>query len=169
MDNPNYDERISSNRTEALFLVLTLVFLLLSVWRINYFWFDFWAGIFLFFFFMFLFYSLNYRTLILRLTPEVLVLQFGIFTWTISLDNAEKCFLDETSLWRIGGAGIHFSPVHGRYRAMFNFLEYPRVVIKLRRKKGIVRDIAFTTRHPEEVLSFIQDTQLAEKATPPAF
>ena len=160
MDNPNYDERISSNRTEALFLMLTLLFLLLSVWRINYSWLDFWAGIFLFFFFMFLFYSLNYRTLILRLTPEVLELRFGIFTWTISLDNVEKCFLDKTSLWRIGGAGIHFSPVHGRYRAMFNFLEYPRVVIELRRKKGLVRDIAFTTRHPEEVLRFIHNTRL---------
>jgi hypothetical protein len=169
MDTPNYIERISSNRTEALFLLLTLLSLLLSGWRIIYFGFDFWAGIFLLFFFMFLFYTLNYRTLILRLTPEDLELRFGIFTWTISLDNAEKCFLDETSLWRIGGAGIHFSPVHGRYRAMFNFLEYPRVVIELRRKKGLVRDIAFTTRHPEEVLRFIQDTQLAEKVTPPSY
>jgi hypothetical protein len=161
MDSPNYDERISSNRTEALFLSLTLLFLLLSVWRMNAVGFNLWTGIFVVIFIFFLFYSLNYRTLTIQLTPDVLELHFGLFTWMIPLDNVENCSLDETSLWRIGGAGIHFTPMHGRYRAMFNFLEYPRVVIALKRKKELVRDIAFTTRHPEDVLRLIRGYRIS--------
>jgi hypothetical protein len=166
-DSSNYNEQISSSRTEALFLSLTLLFLLLSIWRVNAIGFSLLSGIFFFLFIFFLFYSLNYRTLILRLSPELLELRFGLFIWTMPLNNVENCFLDDTSLWRIGGAGIHFSPMHGRYRAMFNFLEYPRVVIALKRKKGLVRDIAFSTRQPEEVLRFIRDTRLVESATWP--
>lgn len=33
---------------------------------------------------------------------------------------------------------------------MFNFLEYPRVVLELSKKMGPVRDVAFTTRQPEK-------------------
>jgi len=156
MDNHTFNERVYSNRTEALFLVLTLLFLVLSIWRVNAIGLDILTAIFFGLFSFFLFYSLNYRTLIIRLTPDALALRFGIFTWTISTDNVENCSLDDTSLWRIGGAGIHFSPIHGRYRAMFNFLEYPRIVIALKKKRGLVRDIAFSTQRPDEILRFIQ-------------
>jgi hypothetical protein len=91
----------------------------------------------------FLFYELNYRTLIIRLSKDALQLKFGIFTWIIPLHNIETCFPDATSLWRIGGEGIHFTPLGGRYRAMFNFLEHPRVVITLKTKRVLVRVIAF--------------------------
>jgi hypothetical protein len=40
---------------------------------------------------------------------------------------------------------------------MFNFLEHPRVVIALKQKKGPVRDIAFSTRHLEEVMQLIRE------------
>jgi len=86
------------------------------------------------------------------MNEDELSLKFGLFTWQIPLDNIETCFIDETSLWRIGGAGIHFSPMGGRYRAMFNFLEHPRVVVCLKEKKGPVRDIAFSTTHPDKVM-----------------
>jgi hypothetical protein len=39
---------------------------------------------------------------------------------------------------------------------MFNFLEYPRVVLALKQRKGLVRDIAFSTRRPQEVMRLIQ-------------
>ena len=125
---------------------------------------DILATVFLVFFLFFLFYALNYRTLIIRLTPEVLKLRFGIFTWTIATDNVESCFLDEVSLRRIGGAGIHFSSFQGRYRALFNFLEYPRIVIMLKNKKGPVRDVAFSTQRPDEVLRFIQEATSVKSA-----
>jgi hypothetical protein len=90
------------------------------------------------------------------ITPETLQLTFGIFTWKIAVTNIESCYLDKTSLWRIGGAGIHFTWIKGKYRAFWNFLEYPRVAVMLKRKKGAVREIAFSTRHPGQVTEHIQ-------------
>jgi hypothetical protein len=102
------------------------------------------------------FCALNYRVLRITSTDEVLTLQFGLITWRIALSNVAGCTLDDTSLWRIGGAGLHFSPIHGRYRAMFNFLEYPRLLLTLHSKKGPVREVAFSTRHPEHLQSLIR-------------
>ena len=111
-----------------------------------------------------MFYSLNYRVLTIRLTAETLQLKFGLFVWVIPLSNIEACYPDETSLWRIGGAGIHFTPLRGRYRAIFNFLEHPRLVIALKVRRGPVRDIAFSTRQPDDVRRLIRpgDTEGAD-------
>ena len=156
-DRHSYNEKISSRKTEALFLVLTLLCLVLALWRVSAVSVDVLAVLFSALFVFFLFYSLNYRTLIIQLTPQVLKLRFGLFTWTTTTDNIERCFLDDISLRRIGGAGIHFSSFRGRYRAMFNFLEYPRIVVMLKNKKGPVRDVAFSTQRPDEILRFIQE------------
>lgn len=154
----SHNERISSVRTEALFLALTILFFTLFVWRVS-------DGspalgvVFLCFCVFFLFYSVNYRTLTIHLTPESLKLKFGIFAWVVPVANIEECRLDELpTLMRYGGAGIHFMSIRGRYRASLNFLEYPRVVIALRRKIGPVRDISFTTRRPDDVLRRIRET-----------
>lgn len=158
VSDPIYVERVSSNRTEALFMALAILFFVLfaslgrnapsSAWRVVCF----------VLFAMFVFYAINYRTLIIRLSEDALQLQFGIFKWEIPFENIITCYEDSTSLWRIGGAGIHFTWLGGRYRAMFNFLEYPRVVIMLKKKKGPVRDIAFSTRRPAEVMRLIRSS-----------
>ena len=155
-EDHNYIERVSSNKTEALFLGLTLLFFILSAWRIQIAGLTILSVIFLILFSLFLFYSLNYRVLVIQITMEAIVLKFGIFTWKVPMVNIDGCTLDTVSLWRIGGAGIHFSFFQGRYRAMFNFLEYPRVLLSFKKKKGPVRDFAFTTKNPEKILDFIQ-------------
>jgi hypothetical protein len=58
---------------------------------------------------------------------------------------------------RNGGAGIHFMLVNGRYRASFNFLEHPRVVIRFRNKIGPVVDLSFSTTQPEKVLAHLEE------------
>jgi Ca2+/Na+ antiporter len=157
-DNTIYNERVSSNRTEALFLALTILSFLLLIWRVKAGSPDVLAAVFFCLFGLFLFYSVNYRTLIIRLTSESLKLTFGLFTWIVPLDNIEECCLDEIPmLMRMGGAGIHFMIIRKRYRASFNFLEYPRVVIAFKRKEGLVRDISFSTRRPDDVLRLIQE------------
>jgi hypothetical protein len=150
-------ERLSSKKTEALFWGLALATLLLALWRQNAAGGGTLATLLFAGFVFFLFYALNYRTLTIRLTADELKLRFGLFRWTIPLENVERCFLDETSLRRIGGAGIHFSSFEGRYRAMFNFLEYARVVVALKKKRGLVREVAFSTREPEEVVALIRE------------
>jgi hypothetical protein len=163
-DDILYNERVSSNRTEALFLALTIIFLLLFIWRITVSSLDILAAVFLGFFSLFLFYSVNYITLVICLTSESLRLTFGIFTWSVPLDNVEECHLDEIPLlMRMGGAGIHFMVIRQRYRASFNFLEYPRVVIAFKRKAGPVRDISFSTRRPDDVLRLIQEAVAANR------
>jgi Ca2+/Na+ antiporter len=157
-DDLLYHERITSNRTEGLFLALTILFFLLLVWRVSADGWDVLAAVFFCFFGFFLFYAVNYRTLIIRLTSESLKLTFGIFTWTVALDDIEECHLDDIPLlMKYGGAGIHFMFIRNRYRASFNFLEYSRVVIAFKRKAGPVRDISFSTRRPDDVLRLIQE------------
>ncbi len=151
-----YHERSSSNKTEALFVALAATFLFLFLWRWNAAGLDWLAAVWVFFFIMFLFYSLNYRTLIIRLSSEALKLTFGVFTWVVPVDNVEGISLDDLPpLMKFGGAGIHFMMIRNRYRASFNFLEYPRVVIAFKRKAGPVRDISFSTRQPDEVIRLI--------------
>jgi Ca2+/Na+ antiporter len=164
-----YHERVTSNKTEALFLALTIFFFLLLVWRVSADGLDVLAAVFLFFFVVFLFYSLNYRTLIIRLSPKSFILTFGIFTWIVTLDNIEVCNHDDVpAVMRMGGAGIHFMFIRKRYRASFNFLEYPRVVIALKRKAGPVQDISFSTRRPEEVLRLIQEAIVENRDSEPS-
>jgi Ca2+/Na+ antiporter len=153
-----YSERISSNKTEILFLVLSALFAFLTFWRVKAAGVDILAIVLLILFCVFVFYSVNYRTLKIQITPERLNLKFGIFTRTILLSNIETCSLDEIpTLLRMGGAGIHFMRYKKRYRASFNFLEYPRVVIVLKRKTGPVQEISFSTRQPSEFLHLVQE------------
>ncbi|MCX6071643.1 MAG: hypothetical protein NTU91_12445 [Chloroflexi bacterium] len=160
-----YHERVSSNRTEGLFLALMSLCFLLFLWRVMAGHLDAFAAICLCFFGVFLFYSVNYRTLLIRLTAESLSLTFGIFTWEVPLENVEACRLDSLPLlMKYGGAGFHFMFIRGRYRASFNFLEYPRVVIAFKRKAGPVRDISFSTRRPDDVLRLLQEAVSAEEA-----
>jgi len=161
-----YTERISSNKTEALFLAFMILFFLLFIWRVNTGSLDILVVAFSSFFILFLFYSVNYRTLIIHLTSKSLKLKFGIFTWVVPIDNIENCCLDEIPLlMRMGGAGIHFMMIRKRYRASFNFLEYPRVVIAFKIKAGLVRDISFSTRYPDDVLRLIQEAVSVNSAT----
>lgn len=138
-----YEERLSSTRTTALFVALTALCLTLYGWRRSAGDTGALTGVIGFFAAMFLFYSLNYRTLVVRLSAESLALTFGLFTWHVSLDNVQDVVLDHLpAFMRNGGAGIHFMTIRGRYRASFNFLEYPRVVIALKKPAGPVRDIS---------------------------
>jgi len=156
-DEVIYNEKVSSKWTEALFLSLTMLFFLLLIWRANTVSLDWAAVVFTCFFVFFLFYSVNYRTLLIRLTPDSLKLKFGIFIWTVPVDDIQECSLDELPvIMKYGGAGIHFMMIRKRYRASFNFLEYPRVVIAFKDKVGPVQDISFSTRRPEDVIRLVQ-------------
>lgn len=164
-DDLKYVERVTSGRTQLLFAALALLFLLLAVWRVSAARLDALAVVCLCLSGFFLFYVVNYRTLVIRLTSESLKLTFGIFTWTVPLDNIEECRLDHVPvLMRMGGAGIHFMVIRKRYRASFNFLEHPRVVIAFRRKVGPVRDISFSTRQPDDVIRLVREAVSARTA-----
>ena len=153
-----YEEVVGSRKTQILFSGLTLLFLSLSWWRID-------AGrsgglVFLFLFLgvLFLFYVLNYRILLIRLTAEQFILRFGVFSWKVPVCNIEDCRLDDNipAIKKYGGAGIHFMSVHRRFRVSFNFLEHPRVVVALKRRRGPVRDVSFSTCQPDRVVKAVR-------------
>jgi hypothetical protein len=159
-----YAERITSNRTQALFLLLMILFLGLLFWHVNARSWDVLGIVFACFSVLFLFYSLNYRTLIIRLNLNVLRLTFGVFSWTVPLENIASISVDEIpAINRLGGAGIHFMFVHNKYRASFNFLEYPRTVIAFKEKVGFVREISFSTRQPDVLIQLVQNKISTEK------
>ncbi len=103
-----------------------------------------------------------FLALAIRLDPQSLKLIFGIFSWSVPLENIAECRLDELPwLKKMGGAEIHFMSVRSRYRASFNFLEHPWVGIALKKNKGLVRDVSFSTRHPGDVLRLIREAESA--------
>ena len=157
MSRTIYNEALSSRKTQALFVTLTAVFLTLSIWCWTTSGLSGWSVVLTILFTFFLFYLFNYKTLKIRITPETLQLTFGIFTWKIPISIIKNCYLDENSLLRLGGAGIHFMFIKGKYRAFFNFLEYPRVVLSLKKKHGVVQEVVFSTQHPEHVMELIQN------------
>ncbi|MGB2964967.1 MAG: hypothetical protein WBB69_13380 [Anaerolineales bacterium] len=156
MTEQPYFEKVQSLKTSLLFVTLMLVFSVLFVWRVTEVGYRFFPVICLIAAMLFLFYVINYRTLKIEITEEVLALKFGLVGWKSRLDNIQACQLDDSPIWiKYGGAGVHFALVFKKYRAFFNFLEYPRVLITFHRKQGLVQALTFTTRQPDKVLAII--------------
>ena len=151
-----YEEKLSSLRTTALFIVLMLLFLALGIWRWIIAGLDVLTIVFLCLSALFLFYVLNYRVLVTRVTETDLILKFGILSWKLPLEALGACRLDDAPVWiRYGGAGIHFAWVRGQYRAFFNFLEHDRLLIEFKQKRGLVEAIVFSTKHPETIMNLL--------------
>lgn len=161
-----YEERLTSIKTEALFVGFTIIFAALASWQMSRNKLDFWSVFLIFFTLFFAFYSINFRVLRINLTSGYIELKFGIFGLSILFDNIEGYHIDHlTFIQKYGGAGIHFMFVGGKYRAFFNFLEYPRVVVVLKRKKGPVREISFSTRCPDEIMGILDQALESPCAT----
>lgn len=151
-----YQERLKSPSTTALFLGLTGLFSALAFWR----WrkADSRMKLFASLGGFFLFYALNYRTLHISLTRQALQLGFGVFHWCMPIPNIAAIELDALPAFqRYGGAGVHGLLVDRRYRASFNFLEYPRLVVRFKEKIGPVQDLSFSTHQPEALLRLVND------------
>ncbi len=152
----SYTEQIKSSGTSLLFLFLSILFFLLFSWRISAVGLRLFSGLFAFLGFFFLFYVFNFRTLEIGINSTQLNLKFGLIFWKTSLENIRKARLDDSpAIIKYGGAGVHFAYVKGMYRAFFNFLEYSRVLVSFKVKQGLVQELVFTTRQPDQVLTFI--------------
>jgi len=160
-----YEERVSSRRTEAIFIGLSVLFLLLFAVRVTTGGLGLLAGFFLLACSLFTFYALNYRVLVIRETLDALELEFGLLRWVVPWRSIEDWDLDDVSLWRIAGAGVHFTFIRGHYRVFLNFLEHARVVLNVTPRRGIVRAVAFSTSRPADVLALVA-ARAGEQAEP---
>jgi hypothetical protein len=153
-----YHEIFTSKKTLRLFLMLAVGFFVLFLWRMLSTDLNFLSILLLSLSVFFLFYMINYRRLEICITKDILLLKFGLFSWRVPLRNIAESKLDRISNFAyFGGAGIHFMWVKGRYRASFNFLEYPRVVIIYKDKIGPIQDLSFSTKNPESVLKLLDE------------
>jgi len=151
-----YQEKIQSSLTTLLFTFLMLVSSTLFAWRVMIVGFRAFPIICLVLALFFFLYVLNYRTLRIMITEEEVLLKFGLIRWRTRLENIQACKVDDSpNLIKYGGAGVHFAFVKGEYRAFFNFLEHPRILITFHQKQGLVQGVVFTTRQPEQVLEII--------------
>jgi len=158
-----YHEKITSTGTSMLFLFLAVLFFLLFGWRVSAVGWRFFPGLFLFLGVFFTLYVFNYRTLEIMITNDQLALNFGLVPWKTSLENILVVELDDSpAVIKYGGAGVHFAFVNGKYRAFYNFLEYPRLLVQFKMKQGLVQALVFTTRQPEKIIRIIESrmTQL---------
>ncbi|MCD6426211.1 MAG: hypothetical protein J7L35_12015 [Anaerolineales bacterium] len=157
MLNPLYSEKIRSNKTSLLFVILALIFLALFAWRYSVVGFRFVPGLYAFLGLFFCVYVINYRVLIITITDQALHLKFGLVGWRTDIENIAVSVLYDPPFWiKYGGAGVHFAMVEGEYKAFYNFLEYPRVLIKFHQKQGSVQALVFTTREPDQILEILE-------------
>jgi hypothetical protein len=157
MSEIKYSEKIQSTGTSLLFLCLSALCFLLFFWRISIVGWRFFPGLWLGLGILFLFYTINYRVLKIELTEKYLSLRFGIVPWRSKYDNILSIQMDDSpAIIKYGGAGVHFAFVNGKYRAFYNFLEFPRLLISFKQKQGLVQELVFTTRQPERMIEVIQ-------------
>ena len=160
MAEPIYSEKVQSPKTSLLFIILTVIFAALFTWRVSAVGFRFIPILYLFFGIFFFLYVINFRSLIITITENTIFLKFGLIQWRTLLENIQTCELDDSpDIIKYGGAGVHFAFVHRKYRAYFNFLEHPRVVITFIYKQGPVQELVFTTRQPAEVIKIIDSNK----------
>ncbi len=157
MLEPIYAEKLQSNLTTGLFAILASVFMALFGWRVSVVAWKFSPVLFLFLSVLFLFYVFNYRTLQIQVSEQTLTLKFGLVRWQTDMENIQSCVLDDPPLWiKYGGAGVHFAQVGGLYRAFFNFLEGPRILVTFKEKQGLVQALSFSTYQPDKLLELIE-------------
>jgi len=157
MPNTLYSEKIRSNITTFLFAFLGLFFFTLFVWRYSVVGLRFSPGLFGFLGLFFFFYVINYRVLHITITDLTLQLDFGRVHWRTDLENIAKITLYDPPFWiKYGGAGVHFAAVEGEYKAFFNFLEYPRLLVRFNQKQGLVQALVFTTCQPDQILEILE-------------
>ena len=161
MVNVLYNEKVRSNKTSLLFVLLAMIFFALFGWRFSVVGFRFIPGLYVFIGLVFCFYVINFRELEISITDQKLQLKFGVIAWSSNIENIKSIIRYDPPFWiKYGGAGVHFAMVDGDYKAFYNFLEYPRVMVGFHQKQGWVQSLVFTTRQPDKILQIMEDRSL---------
>jgi len=161
MANLIYSEKITSTKTSLLFVILAMIFFALFGWRYSAVGFQFIPGLYAFLGLFFCFYVINFRELEISITDQTLQLKFGVIAWRSNIENIKSIIRYDPPFWiKYGGAGVHFAMVDGDYKAFYNFLEYPRVMIGFHQKQGWVQSLVFTTRQPDKILEILETRSL---------
>lgn len=103
---------------------------------------------------LFLGLTIGFSRVIILMTPEHVSIGYGLLRQKIPWGTIEDCYLDETSAVRYGGSGIRIAKVGEKWRIVYSVVGGPRVVLSV--KEGKYREIAFSTKNPDQVMSLIK-------------
>ena len=152
-----YEEKIFAKGMTIILGGISLVFLFLLYFQefvksigdeVNLFWF------FLFMFLLFLGIALTFSQLVIRISPENIVVGYGLIKKKIPFENISDCRVDNRSNLRYGGFGIRIARIEGMWVLVYNLFKCPRVVISL--KEGRYKEFVFSTKNPDEVIIVIK-------------
>ena len=160
-----YEEQIVSKGMTAIFVVVIVGLVFVSIYQIL-------VGplgtrpaptwVYLLLIVLFLGVTATFSRLRITMTPRFIQVGYGVLKRTIPWGSIEHCYLDEASTVRYGGWGIRIARVKGRWRLVYNVMGGPRIVLSL--KEGRFRELAFSTRNPEEVLRVVRQQTGASKS-----
>lgn len=152
-----YEEKIFAKLIGGLFGALSVIMLIMLIYRIT-------MGplgedpapttFFLIMFIIFLLLTLNFSRLIIRISFQYITVGFGIVKKRIPWENIEDCEIDKTSVLKYGGAGIRAARIKGEWVLVYNVVGGSRCVLKL--KEGRFGKFVFSTKNPEEVVNVIR-------------
>jgi len=104
---------------------------------------------------LFLVITVNFSRMIIQITPEYVLVRYGISKQKVPWDNIQACYLDKSSALAYGGSGIRIAKVEGKKRIVYSVVGGPRVVLSL--KEGHYDELVFSTENPDEVIKIIKE------------
>ncbi len=104
---------------------------------------------------LFLVITINFSRMVIQITPEYVLVKYGISKQKVPWDNIQACYLDKSSALAYGGSGIRIAKVEGKKRIVYSVVGGPRVVLSL--KEGHYDELVFSTKNPDEVIKVIKE------------
>jgi hypothetical protein len=80
---------------------------------------------------------------------------YGFIKHSIKWKDVIQCELDTTPALHYGGWGIRLARTGGKWRIVYSTVGEPRVMLSL--AEGRFREIAFSSRKPEQVIRIVND------------
>lgn len=97
---------------------------------------------------------LNFAKLTVSANPQGMTISYGHFRYFVPWDNIAGVERDERSALRsYGGWGIRYGYREGGSVLVYNIMGAPLLLLKL--KQGRRKYFGFSTKRPDEVMSFI--------------
>ena len=153
-----YEEKLSSIWITLILLFISLFFLFLILYQV----FIGYLGnnpapnwVLTIIFLVFLFLSFNFIRLIIQITPQFIIISYGLIKHKIALDNIEDIKEDESSFIRYGGWGIRFGRSEGKRYMTYTIPGASNVTLLL--KKGRFGKFIFSTKNPDKLINIINE------------
>ncbi len=151
-----YEERIVSKVIAITFLLITVLMLILFIYLLSL------PGegtgwvvlFYLILIVILIFIGVNFSVFTIRVTPDNLLLYFGIFKKRIDWRAIEKCEIVNIPWTKFGGIGIRISKIEGNMALAYIVEKAPKIILYLRGQK--YKMLIFSTKRPDELLNIIK-------------